>query len=472
VPYTLALEPIPPAQGLPSIHKLYVFGDSLSDTGNLEAATLSFLPNAQNYFMGRFSDGYLWIDDLAKQYHTTVQDKQFIENYAVGGATAFPYMDLVSIFHWGYYLVGSLGNQLYDFTKTHKRFRPDDLIIIWIGANDLLWAGDMYFCGKLTKACIEGHVQKANQNNIVQKAFNSVKAQVQKMEKRGAQHIILVGLPDFSEVPRYIFQQPAVAALKKADAHAYNEELKAFVRENQAAGHAILFYDLNRVLQKLINHPSEQAKYKITDTVHSCLYRHQEPRFSDWESIALNRYNPFAMVAIIPVFRDALPNPHHYRLQQFKEFVDKKCGAHYLFWDTLHPTKKGHFVIFQHFLAFIDKHFKVARPHKDNDFCYNLHVINKGWYLLNVSQKDSRCGSKHNYLLKNSEKLVSVAYDQPVKLNAVLGKSMIFSHLPRPVQGLGATIQCTGTTLIHFSCKEITESDPSCFSRQGIFNEK
>ena len=76
---TAAQELNTPIKLLPPIHKIYVFGDSLSDTGNLEAATLSFLPNANNYFMGRFSDGYLWIDDLAENYHTTVQDNQFIK---------------------------------------------------------------------------------------------------------------------------------------------------------------------------------------------------------------------------------------------------------------------------------------------------------------------------------------------------------------------------------------------------------
>lgn len=439
---------------LPAIHKIYVFGDSLSDTGNLESTTLSFLPSSNNYFMGRFSDGYLWIDDLAENYHTTVQDNQFIKDYAVGGATAFPYVNQLSIFHWAYYLVGSLGNQLYDFTKTYKRFKPDDLAIIWIGSNDLLWAGDMYFCGKLTKTCIDGQVEKSAQNIIVQKAVSSVKAQVQKMEEEGAQHIILIGLPDFSTIPRYIFQQPAMAALKKADVKSYNDRLKTFVKENQASGHDILFYDLDNILQELIHNKAEQAQDKITDVVHSCLYRNQEPTQSHWESIALDRYNPLSMYAVIPVFKDALSDPNYYRNNNLKEFVDKKCGENYLFWDTLHPTKKGHFVIFQYFFNFIRQHFNVSRTNKDTGFCYNLQVINKGWYLLDVSQKNNICGSKNTYLLKNNKKLVSVEYNKPVKFKAELGRSVTFSNLPHPIQGLGAKITCTGTTIIGFSCKQ------------------
>ncbi len=382
----MALEVMEKTQVLPAIHKLYIFGDSLSDVGKLQSATLSFLPNTKNYFMGRFSDGYLWVDDLTENYHTTVQDSQFIEDYAVGGATAFPYVNLVSIFHWGYHLVGSFSDQFYDFRKTHDHFKPDDLIIIWIGANDLLWAGDMYFCGKLTKACINDQVvERSEQMTIIKKAMSAVKRQIQKMEKYGAQHIILLNLPDFSSVPRYIFQQPYQARVKKKDVMLFNAKLKAFVKKNQTAGHNIFVFDLNKLLQDLIHNKAEQAQDKLTDVIHSCLYPNQASL--QWDSIALDRYNPLSMYAVIPVFRDALSAPNYYGSYGLQEFVDKKCGNNYLFWDTVHPTKKGHFVIFQHFLAFINHHFNLSRPHTDPPVCYNLPVINNGWYLLKVSQK-------------------------------------------------------------------------------------
>lgn len=64
-----------------------------------------------------------------------------------------------------------------------------------------------------------------------------------------------------------------------------------------------------------------------------------------------------------------------------KEFVDKKCGDNHIFWDTLHPTKKAHFEIFRHFLAFISHHFALSRATTDTSYCYNVPVINKGWYI-------------------------------------------------------------------------------------------
>ena len=45
---------------------LVIFGDSLSDTGNLSAATGGAAPGAaQPYYQGRFSDGLVWTDYLA-----------------------------------------------------------------------------------------------------------------------------------------------------------------------------------------------------------------------------------------------------------------------------------------------------------------------------------------------------------------------------------------------------------------------
>ena len=47
------------------ITDLYVFGDSLSDTGNLFALTFGIEPPSPPYFDGRFSDGPVWVETLA-----------------------------------------------------------------------------------------------------------------------------------------------------------------------------------------------------------------------------------------------------------------------------------------------------------------------------------------------------------------------------------------------------------------------
>jgi phospholipase/lecithinase/hemolysin len=67
---------------------LYSFGDSLSDGGNVFAASLGTIP-APPYFEGRFSNGPNWVDDLSAKlgFLTPVTASADGGNdFAVGGA--------------------------------------------------------------------------------------------------------------------------------------------------------------------------------------------------------------------------------------------------------------------------------------------------------------------------------------------------------------------------------------------------
>jgi outer membrane lipase/esterase len=70
---------------------IYIFGDSLSDTGTLQILTRGAAPNPADgpYFGGRYSDGPLWVEMLAKDLGLTNDAKSFLQggnNYAVAGA--------------------------------------------------------------------------------------------------------------------------------------------------------------------------------------------------------------------------------------------------------------------------------------------------------------------------------------------------------------------------------------------------
>ncbi|MHC5725840.1 MAG: SGNH/GDSL hydrolase family protein, partial [Nostoc sp.] len=58
---------LPTKASAASFDQLYVFGDSLSDTGNIYNATGKTYPQSPPYFDGRFSDGPIWIDYLGDQ---------------------------------------------------------------------------------------------------------------------------------------------------------------------------------------------------------------------------------------------------------------------------------------------------------------------------------------------------------------------------------------------------------------------
>ena len=63
---------------------LIVFGDSLSDTGNIYKATQETIPPPP-YFEGRFSNGLLWIDYLKHQLQLTSES---LINFAFAGGNS------------------------------------------------------------------------------------------------------------------------------------------------------------------------------------------------------------------------------------------------------------------------------------------------------------------------------------------------------------------------------------------------
>ena len=135
----IALAPALIADGLTQYSQLFVFGDSLSDTGNISIATAGLFPGP-NYADGRFTDGPnttppthgpqgVWVDQLATKLG--IADPQpFLaltggSNYAFGGAQTGSN---------GLYYIG---DQLKYFASSNTTVDPNALIAIWGGANDL-----------------------------------------------------------------------------------------------------------------------------------------------------------------------------------------------------------------------------------------------------------------------------------------------------------------------------------------------
>ena len=117
------------AQAETSFSRVYVFGDSLSDTGNLASVVGGF---PAPYYMNRVSNGPVAVETLAAQLgHTAEASLHLIgpavgSNYAVAGANA--YGDEVI----------DLNTQVISFYANHGYIAPADaLYVIFIGGNDV-----------------------------------------------------------------------------------------------------------------------------------------------------------------------------------------------------------------------------------------------------------------------------------------------------------------------------------------------
>ena len=113
-----------------TIDKIIVFGDSLSDAGNLynyskveheKDNSYPLIPKTPPYWKGRFSNGPLWDEDLGVT----------MENLAYGGAWVESYNDSMQIFPADLQTI----SDYYIVEADHDHQKDQHLYVYWIGAN-------------------------------------------------------------------------------------------------------------------------------------------------------------------------------------------------------------------------------------------------------------------------------------------------------------------------------------------------
>ena len=166
---------------------MYVFGDSLSDTGNLFLATGGAQPPAgQPYFSGRFSDGPLWVEHLATGLGLPAGATPSLlggNNYAFGGArtgtsNAPP---------------GVLAQVAGLWAPTHAVADANALYVVVGGGNDMRDARNTFSGASAA--------DDAGRQAAAQTAVNNLYASLSILASKGAKHVLLSNLPDLGRTP-------------------------------------------------------------------------------------------------------------------------------------------------------------------------------------------------------------------------------------------------------------------------------
>jgi phospholipase/lecithinase/hemolysin len=210
--------PITAAQaGVPSLSKLFVFGDSLSDSGNSKAISnqatggqATFPPANLGYVGGRFSNGEVAAEYLWKAFNPG--DTSFKAsllpggtNFAIGGATSgqenfiqvWPITppDLKPVY-------ADLGNawQLNRFTTPSlPSFDPQtSLFMVWFYPNDAFWNGAT---SGQSVGSFDGSTQPAG---LKETAVYNIKGTIEKLASYGAKNFLVPNTPDLGLVPEFI----------------------------------------------------------------------------------------------------------------------------------------------------------------------------------------------------------------------------------------------------------------------------
>ena len=219
-----------------SFSSVVVYGDSLSDNGNLFAATGQ--PGAP-YYQGRRSDGLVAVEQLAAALGTPLLDFAWIGattgigNYADGGTPTTR----------GSF---SLPGMQAEFAATQASLGPylaSGLFIVWGGPNDFLSPSPL----DLTPQA------------IVSRAIGDELGIVTSLELLGAHYILVPGMPDLGLTPYFRSLGSAAAAQGSAITDAYN----AALRSSLPSG--VLFYDTATLLRSIVANPGAYGFTNVTD---------------------------------------------------------------------------------------------------------------------------------------------------------------------------------------------------------------
>jgi outer membrane lipase/esterase len=240
--------------------RIVVFGDSLSDTGNFYQLTGGLLPPAP-YDNGRFSNGPLWIEYLARDLGMEVRPG---DNYAVAGATtghANSNDGLLGLKYPG------LQDQIEAFLAARQAGGADReaLYVIWAGAND--------FFVTLQSGGSPVALISAGVNNTVQA--------LQSLWRAGARHILVLNVPDLGLTP-FGLSSGSSGAITQLGA-AYNQALETALEALGDAGVPTIRVDAFATLQTMAGFP---AQFGFTNVTEPFLTTGGSPdRFLFWDAV-------------------------------------------------------------------------------------------------------------------------------------------------------------------------------------------
>lgn len=231
-----------------------VIGASLSDTGNVSAATKGASPGAApNYFGGRWSNGTLWIENVAANYSKAITPSLLGgKNYAYGGAKTCALPSVTSS-------VPDMCDQTTQYlaavsnTADVKALYVIDATSVGNEINAVIQSG-----GALASTLITT-TAPANVIAVMQRLYNA-----------GARRFLVLNAPDVGATPLYLNGAFAGAgstatALSTAYNTTLSTSLDTFTTSNPAA--IITRFDTFATNKDIASNPS---KYGITDTTHAC----------------------------------------------------------------------------------------------------------------------------------------------------------------------------------------------------------
>ncbi len=212
--------------------QIFIFGDSLSDNGNLYEFSKGKVPSSQQNFQGRATNGQVWTEYLNK----LGTDTKNIHNFAIGGATTGT-QNIISEYP-------GIDFEINKFTSGSMTINHDDLFILWVGTND--------------------YIKLATTNS--KQVVDNVSQTVDTLINKGAHNIAVANLIDLGKIPWHGNSEAASSFTTATNNH--NRQLNAALSTIAANNPnvKIIPLDFNSLFKEIIAEPQKYGFTNVTDS--------------------------------------------------------------------------------------------------------------------------------------------------------------------------------------------------------------
>lgn len=220
-----------------------VFGDSLSDNGNLSYALgLPFAPS-------RFTTnpGQVAIEHVSDFYGITLTP-------SVTGGTDFAFGGAGVDNNSSAGPIPTIPQQVQMYLgATGGKADPNALYSVWGGANDVFYNLGAAGAGAITPTQAQANIQTAAQTEL---------GLIQQLGQAGAKRVIVFDLPDIGQTPSFLAQGAVISAQGTGASLLYNSTLNAGLAK---AGVDIIPIDTFGLLHEVIADPARYGFTNVTD---------------------------------------------------------------------------------------------------------------------------------------------------------------------------------------------------------------
>lgn len=283
---------------LASVQTMFVFGDSLSDSGNSGVISGNTFPPPP-YFDYRFSNGKVAVEYLWEMLHpgspSLAASLQGGTNYAVGGSSS----GLVNSVEKAPYDNKGIAWQLSSFDAANPLYDPaSTLFVVRVFPNDVFYYTNAATAGLSVGTYSGGAGAPVPFSALPAIGVSNIVGTIQTLAADGALNFLVVNSPDLSKAPAYRNTPEAVEmqAVSLAFNALLQQEMSGFAAANPQL--SITIFDTDSLLNEVLANPSA---YGFTNVEEAC----------------------FANGTVC-----ATP-------------------SEYLYWDRLHPTTRGHYLFAQ-----------------------------------------------------------------------------------------------------------------------------